>query len=109
MGARRLPLPRPSELARFQGLFGTLINVVALVFVFLVAGRLLVRYGERGGLTANPLGLVVLLVVGTVRRGDRGEGATAFFVAVCAQQVAHIALIDGMTRAAIEHGVPARR
>ena len=93
--------PDPSELARFQGLFGTLINVFALVFVFLVAGRLLVRYGERGGLSANPLGLVVLLLVSTVVGVTAGEGATAFFVAVCAQQVAHIALIDGMTRAAI--------
>ena len=93
--------PDPSELARFQGLFGTLINVFALAFVFLVAGRLLVRYGERGGLSANPLGLVVLLLVSTVVGLTAGEGATAFFVAVCAQQVAHIALIDGMTRAAI--------
>ena len=93
--------PDPSELARFQGLFGTLINVFALAFVFLVAGRLLVRYGERGGLSANPLGLAVLLLVSTVVGVTAGEGATAFFVAVCAQQVAHIALIDGMTRAAI--------
>jgi hypothetical protein len=93
--------PDPSDLARFQGLFGTLINVVALLFVFLVAGRLLVRYGERGGLTANPLGLVVLLLVGTVVGVTAGAAGTAFFVVVCAQQVAHIALIDGMTRAAI--------
>ena len=99
--------PDPSELARFQGLFGTLINVVALGFVFLVAGRLLVRYGERGGLSANPLGLVILLLVSTVVGVTAGEGATAFFVAVCAQQVAHIALIDGMTRAAINTGYQA--
>ena len=91
----------PSDLARFQGLYGTLINVVALTFVFLAAGRLLVRYGERGGLTANPLGMIVLLLLSTVVGVLAGEGGTAFFVAVCAQQVAHIALIDGMTRAAI--------
>ena len=41
--------PDPSGLARFQGLFGTLINVFALAFVFLVAGRLLVRYGSEAG------------------------------------------------------------
>ena len=93
--------PDPSDLARFQGLFSTVINVVALAFVFLVAGRLLVRYGERGGLLANPLGLVVLLVVGTVVGATGGDGAVSFFVLVCAAQVAHIALIDGMTRAAI--------
>ena len=93
--------PDPSDLARFQGLFGTVINIAALAFVFLVAGRLLVRYGERGGLSANPLGLVVLLVAGTVVGVTGGAGSTAFFVVICAQQVAHIALIDGMTRAAI--------
>jgi hypothetical protein len=93
--------PDPSDLARFQGLFNTAINVVALAFVFVVAGRLLVRYGERGGLLANPLGLVVLLLVGTVVGVTGGEGAVSFFVLICAAQVAHIALIDGMTRAAI--------
>ena len=35
--------PDPSDLARFQGLYGTLINLVALAFVFLAAGRLLAR------------------------------------------------------------------
>jgi hypothetical protein len=93
--------PDPSDLARFQGLYGTLINVVALAFVFLAAGRLLVRFGEQGGLAANPVGMVVLLLASTVIGVTAGEGATAFFVAICAQQVAHIALIDGMTRAAI--------
>ena len=47
--------PDPSDLARFQGYFGTAINVVALAFVFLLAGPLLVTWGERGGLAANPL------------------------------------------------------
>jgi hypothetical protein len=92
--------PDPSDLARFQGLYGTLINVVALAFVFLVAGRLLVRFGEQGGLAANPLGMIVLLLAASVVGVTAGAGATAFFVVVCAQQVAHIALIDGLTRAA---------
>jgi HEAT repeat protein len=93
--------PDPSDLARFQGLYGTALNIVALAFVFLVAGRLLVRYGERGGLAANPLGVVVLLVVGTVVGVVSGADGTAFFVVMCAQQVAHISLTDGLTRAAI--------
>lgn len=93
--------PDPNDLARFQGLYDTLINVVALGFVFLVAGRLLMRYGERGGLTANPLGLIVLLVLGTAVGAFGGPDGTTFFVVMCAQQVAHIALTDGMTRAAI--------
>ena len=93
--------PDPSDLARFQGLYGTLINVVALAFVFLAAGRILVRFGEQGGLGANPLVMVVLLLVATVVGLTAGVSGMPFFVVVCAQQVAHIALIDGMTRAAI--------
>jgi len=93
--------PDPSDLARFQGLYGTALNVVALAFVFLAAGRVLVRYGERGGLAANPLGVGVLLVLGTVVGLVGGPDGTAFFVVVCAQQAAHLALTDGMTRAAI--------
>ncbi len=93
--------PDASDLARFQGLFSTLLNLLTLVFVLLAAGPLLVRFGERGGLVANPLGLGVLLVVSTVVALVAGEGAVGFFVAVCAQEVAHIALADGMTRAAM--------
>jgi hypothetical protein len=93
--------PDPNDLTRFQGLYDTLMNVVALGFVFLVAGRLLVRYGERGGLAANPLGLGVLLVFGTAVGALGGPDGTTFFVVMCAQQIAHIALTDGMTRAAI--------
>ncbi|MEP6628877.1 MAG: hypothetical protein ABJA89_00335 [Lapillicoccus sp.] len=93
--------PDASDLARFQGLFSTLLNLLTLVFVLLAAGPLLVRFGERGGLVANPLGLSVLLVVSTVVALVAGEGAIGFFVAVCAQEVAHIALADGLTRAAM--------
>jgi hypothetical protein len=93
--------PDPSDLARFQGLYGTALNVVALAFVFLVAGRLLVRYGERGGLAANPLGVVALLLVGAIVGLVGGADGTAFFAVMCAQQVAHISLTDGLTRAAI--------
>ena len=92
--------PDASDLARFQGLFSTLLNVLTLAFVLLAAGPLLVRFGERGGLVANPLGLGILLLVSTAVAVVAGEGAVGFFVAVCAQEIAHIALADGLTRAA---------
>jgi hypothetical protein len=93
--------PDPSDLARFQGYFGTAINVVALAFVFLVAGPLLVRSGERGGLAANPLVVVLLLAVSAVVGLVSGAAAMIFFVVLGVQQVVHIALTDGMTRSAI--------
>jgi len=91
----------PSDLARFQGLFSMVLNVLVLAFVLLAGGPLLVRFGERGGLVANPLVLGVLLTVSTVVALVAGEGATGFFVAVFVQAVAHFALADGMTRAAM--------
>jgi hypothetical protein len=93
--------PQPSDLARFQGLFGAAINVAALVFVAVAAGRLLVRFGVRGGLAANPLGVLLLLVLSGVVGYAYGPAAWAFFALVCAQQIVDIALTDGMTRASI--------
>ena len=47
--------PDPSDLARFQGLFGAVINIVSVAFVFAVAGWLLTRFGIGVGLLANPV------------------------------------------------------
>ena len=93
--------PDPSELARFLGLFGAVINVVSVVFVVLLGGRLLTRYGIRFGLAANPTGVLVLLVVSAATGFVAGPASTAFFLLVCAQQVTDIALTDGTTRTSI--------
>jgi hypothetical protein len=93
--------PDPAELARFLGLFGALINVVGLLFVFLLAGRLLSRYGLAFGLAANPTGVILLVVLSTAVAATGGLGTTTLFVLVCAQQVVDIALTDGTTRGSI--------
>ncbi|KQZ76168.1 hypothetical protein [Nocardioides sp. Root151] len=93
--------PDPSDLARFQGVFGAIINFAAVLFVALLAGRLLTRWGVALGLAANPGAVVVLVAAGTVLGLGSGTGSTLFFVVVCAQQVADIALTDGMTRTSI--------
>ncbi len=93
--------PDPADLARFLGLFGALINVVSVLFVALVAGRLLTRFGVRLGLAANPGGVLVLLVVSAAVGFVAGPASTAFFVLVCAQQVTDISLTDGTTRTSI--------
>lgn len=91
----------PADLARFLGLFGALINVVGLLFVFLLAGRLLSRYGLAFGLAANPTGVILLVVVSTAVAAAGGLGTTALFALICAQQVVDIALTDGTTRGSI--------
>ena len=93
--------PDPSDLARFLGVFGAVINVVSVAFVFGLAGVLLSRYGVRLGLAANPVGVLVLLAVSTAVGLAGGPGTTAFFLLVCAQQVVDIALTDGTTRTSI--------
>ena len=93
--------PDPSDLARFQGVFGAVINIVSVVFVFAVAGWLLTRFGIGVGLLANPVGVLVLLVVTAVTGWSAGVGSLVFFVFVCSQQVVDIALTDGTTRTSI--------
>ena len=93
--------PHASALARFQGIFGAILNLVALAFVALLAGRLLSRFGVRSGLSANPAGVLVVLVAATVLGFAGGLGSTAFFLVICATQVTDITLTDGLTRTSI--------
>jgi hypothetical protein len=103
--------PDPSDLARFQGLFGAVINVTAVLFVGLLAGRLLTRWGIALGLAANPAGVMVLMVAGTAIGYLGGPATTLFFFVVCTQQVVDISLTDGTTRTSINatyQALPAR-
>ncbi|HET6166333.1 MAG TPA: HEAT repeat domain-containing protein [Marmoricola sp.] len=93
--------PDASDLARFQGIFGAVINVSALAFVVFFAGRLLTRIGVGASLAANPLGVLVVLGVGVVLGFGGGVGATAFFLAMCTSQVVDLTLTDGTTRTSV--------
>lgn len=93
--------PDPSDLARFQGLFGAVINIGSVLFVVTVAGWLLTRFGIGLGLLANPAAVLVLLVATTVTGVVDGPASLVFFVLICAQQVTDISLTDGTTRTSI--------
>jgi HEAT repeat protein len=93
--------PDTGDLAHFQGLYGASINIVAIAFVVLLAGRLLGRFGVGLGLAANPAGVVVLLVLGNLIGWSAGVAGLVFLLVVCAQQIGDISLTDGMTRTAI--------
>ena len=93
--------PDPSDLARFQGVFGAILNVSSVVFVFVFAGWILTRFGIGVGLAANPVAVLVLLCVTSATGIAVGPAAFAFFALVCAQQVTDIALTDGTTRTSI--------
>lgn len=89
------------ELARFTSTFTVVLNVVALVFVSLVAGRLLRRFGMRAGLMMNPAVVMVLIVGALIAAASGGVAAIGVFVAVGAARVSDISLTDGATRGSI--------
>ena len=93
--------PDAGDLAHFQGLYGAAINIVAIVFVVLLAGRLLGRFGVGLGLAANPGVVVVLVLVGNLIGWSAGVAGMFFLLVACSQQVGDIATTDGMTRTAI--------
>jgi hypothetical protein len=93
--------PDPDDLARFLGLFGAVINVVSITFVFLVAGWLLSRFGLRLGLALNPAAVLLLLLLTAATGAALGPAALIFFVLVCVQQVVDIACTDGTTRGSL--------
>jgi HEAT repeat protein len=93
--------PDASDLARFQGVFGAVINVSALVFVVFFAGRLLTRIGVGASLAANPIGVLVVLGLSVVLGFEGGVAGTAFFLAACSTQVVDLTLTDGTTRTSV--------
>ncbi len=93
--------PDAGDLARFQGLFGAVINVTSVVFVVVVAGWFLTRFGIGWGLAANPLGILAILVATVVAGYGAGAASLLFFALVCTQQVTDISLTDGTTRTSI--------
>ncbi len=89
------------DLARFMSRFLTVMNLVDLLFLVLVAGYVLRRFGMRVGLVVNPV--IVTVLVGTmwlVGLGP-GMGSTAVFVIIAAARVSDISFTDGATRTAL--------
>jgi hypothetical protein len=93
--------PDTADLAHFQGLYGAAINIVAIAFVALLAGRLLARWGVGLGLAVNPAVAVVLAIVGNLVGWSAGVAGLAFLLIACSQQIGDIATTDGLTRTAI--------
>ncbi len=88
------------ELARFTSHFNVGLNIVELVFLFLVAGPLLARFGLRLGLFANPVVLTVAVVGAAFAGVGLGTGSLALFSAVGAARIGDIVLTNSTTRTA---------
>ena len=89
------------ELGRFVARLMSVVNVVDLVFLLVVAGYLMRRFGMKVGLALNPA-VVIVFMVGAVAGGfGPGVGSMLVFVLIIGARVFDIAVNDGATRTAL--------
>ena len=88
-------------LADFISRFTAIAYGADIVFLLLVAGLLLKRFGLRYGLTANSAVVLTLVVAMIVAASLRGSGATLVFVLVVASRVSDLTLSDGTSRTSL--------
>jgi HEAT repeat protein len=99
------------ELARFISLFLAIAYGADIIFLLLVAGALMSRFGLRYGLTANPAVVLVLLATMITAASFQGSGTTAVFLVVVATRVSDLVLADGAARTSLSaayQAVPTR-
>lgn len=86
-------------------LFGTLMAAatgLTLLFVVLLSGRLLTRFGIGLGLAGNPVGVGIALAGAAVVGAVWGEKTTAFFWLVLAAELADVILTSGLTDTSVQ-------
>jgi hypothetical protein len=93
--------PDAEALAGYLAGYTAAMNVVTIVFLFVVAGPLLRRYGLRLGIAANPLVLTLFAVAMIGVLGAAGGASFALLATVSGARIADIALTDGTTRTSI--------
>ncbi|HKY16055.1 MAG TPA: hypothetical protein VJM33_14105 [Microthrixaceae bacterium] len=100
-----------SDLATFLSRFFALAYGLDIVFLVLLAGLLLRRFGLRYGLTGNPAVVFTLVVAMIVATLVSGSGATVVFLLVVASRAFDLTLADGAARASLSaayQAVPSR-
>jgi hypothetical protein len=90
-----------ADLADFLSRYTVVLNLIDMLFLALVAGLLLRRFGLRLGIAANPLLVTLLVVAMLVSAGVSGEASLALFVLVATARIVDISLTDGTTRTSI--------
>jgi hypothetical protein len=98
-------------LARFISRFTTIAYGSDILFLLLLAGLLLSRFGLRYGLTANALGVLTVVSGMLVAAGLWGSGATVVFVLIVAARVTDLVFSDGTSRTSLSaayQAVPSR-
>ncbi len=90
-----------TDLATFVGRFSAIAYGADIIFLILLAGLLIGRFGLRLGLFANPA--FVLSLVGASIAGAvvQGSASTVVFLLVVATRVSDMVLADGTTRTSV--------
>ena len=89
------------ELAAFIGRFVAIAYGADIIFLLLVAGELMKRFGLRYGLTANPVAVLALIPAMITAAAFQGSGATIVFVIIVATRVSDLVLADGAARTSL--------
>ena len=89
------------DLTQFLSGYTAVLNIVDILFLAIVAGPLLRRFGLRLGLLLNPLVVAGVLAVMTVVAAGSGAASLGLFALAGGLRIADIAATDGTTRTSI--------
>jgi hypothetical protein len=90
-----------NDLTRFLSGYTALLNLADILFLALLAGPLLRRFGLRLGLVLNPAVVAALLAVMAVVVAGPGAATYGLFVLASTVRLADIVLTDGTTRTSV--------
>ena len=89
------------ELTQFLSAYTAVLNLVDILFLALLAGPLMRRFGLRLGLLLNPAVVAGVLALMVVVAAGAGTAAFGVFVLAGVLRIADIATTDGTTRTSI--------
>ena len=89
------------DLTRFLSTYTAVLNLVDILFLAVLAGPLMRRFGLRLGLTLNPAVVAGILAVMAVVAAASGSAAFGLLVLAGVLRIADIAATDGTTRTSI--------
>ncbi len=90
-----------NDLTRFLSGYTAVLNLADLLFLALLAGLLMRRFGLRLGLVLNPAVVTAFLVVMAVVVAGPGAAAYGLFVLAAVVRLSDIVLTDGTTRTSV--------
>jgi hypothetical protein len=89
------------DLTRFLSWYTAALNLADILFLALLAGPLMRRFGLRLGLVLNPAVVAALLVAMALVVAGPGAAAFGLFVLAAVTRVGDIVLTDGTTRTSV--------